>query len=71
MLHKSAQTAFGNMDAKRAAAFSAAIERAATDPAYAERLAAGAAKWHSARLAPKRALVRAIAAVPVAVNSTN
>jgi hypothetical protein len=65
--HKTAS--FTGQDAKRLEAFSSAIERAATDPAYAERLAAGAAKARSAGLSPKRSLVRAIAATPMAVNA--
>jgi hypothetical protein len=68
LLHKSAQTAFGGLDAKRQAAFSASIERAVTDPAYAARLAANAARGGSGA-SPVRALVRAMLVTPVAVNS--
>jgi hypothetical protein len=68
LLHKSAKTMFGNLDQKRAAAFSAAMERAVTDPAYAQRLAVTAAQ-QGGGLRPVRALVRAIMATPVAVNA--
>jgi hypothetical protein len=67
LLHKSAQTAFGGLDAKRQAAFSAAIERATLDPAYAAQLSASAAKRGG--ITPLRALVQAIAATPLAVNA--
>lgn len=67
LLHKSTQAAFGGLDAKRQAAFSAAIERATLDPDYAGRLAAAAAKRGGG--SPLRALVRAIAATPIAVNA--
>lgn len=69
LLHKSAKTMFGNLDQKRAAAFSTAMERAVTDPAYAQRLAATAAQ-QGRGLRPARALVRAVVATPIAVNSS-
>jgi hypothetical protein len=68
LLHRTAKTAFGSLDAKRQAAFSAAIEQAVKDPAYAARLAANAARQgHGVR--PVRALVRAMVATPLAVNA--
>jgi len=69
LLHKSAQTAFGGLDAKRHAAFSAAIERATLDPQYAARLATNAGR-HTGKLSPARALARAILATPIAVISS-
>jgi hypothetical protein len=68
LLHKFTGSAFSSLDAKRQEAFSAAIEQATTDPAYASRLAATAAK-RGQGLSPTRALVRAIAMTPLAVNA--
>ncbi|MBA2587191.1 MAG: hypothetical protein H0U98_01045 [Alphaproteobacteria bacterium] len=68
LLHKSTKVAFGGLDAKRMAAFSAAIEQATLDPAYAQRLAGAAAK-RGGGISPVRGLVRAILATPLAVNS--
>ena len=71
LLHKSTQAAFGGLDAKRQAAFSAAIEKATLDPAYAARLSANAAKRSGPGVSAVRGLVRAIAATPIAVNAAD
>jgi hypothetical protein len=68
LLHKSTQAAFGGLDAKRQAAFSAAIERATMDPDYAARLLQNAGKSAGGG-SPARALVRAIAATPIATTT--
>ena len=65
LLHKTSNVLFSGRDAKRMEAFSAAIEQAVTNPAYAARLAAEAAK-HRRTLSPTRALVRAVLATPLA-----
>jgi hypothetical protein len=69
-MHRSAQTAFGGLDAKRQAAFSTAIEWAVTDPGYAARLVANAPR-RGAGVSPLRALIRAIVAPPLAVNAAS
>lgn len=68
LLHKTTQTMFGGLDAKRQAAFSTALERATLDPVYASKLAANAAK-RGQGISPARALVQAIAATPIATNA--
>jgi hypothetical protein len=50
-------------------AFNAAIEKAVIDPEFASRLSADMAKRTRNRLTPTRALVQAIYATPIAVNS--
>jgi hypothetical protein len=71
LLHRSAKTAFGGLDAKRQAAFSAALEKAVMDPAYAKRIAAASATHRGQGLSPLRALARAVAATPTAVNAAS
>jgi hypothetical protein len=70
LLHKTTQSTFGGLDTRRQAAFSTAIERATLDPEYASRIitAYGRAKHGGS---PVRALVRAIATTPVAVNAAS
>jgi hypothetical protein len=61
MLRHATHAAFGGLDAKRQAAFSAAIEKAVLDPEYAAKLTAEFTK-RSRYLPPARALVQAVAA---------
>jgi len=68
LLHKTGKTVFGSLDQKRQAAFSAAMEQAVLDPTYASRLAQAAAKAGSG-VRPVRALARAVAATPLALNA--
>jgi hypothetical protein len=70
LLHKTAGYAFRSLDAKRQAAFSAALEQAVLDPGYAIRLAQAAAK-QGRSFSPARALVRAVAVTPLAASSAN
>lgn len=67
LLHKTTQAAFGGLDARRAGAFNAAIERAALDPEYAAQITAAMGKARG--VSPVRALVRSIVASPVAITS--
>lgn len=67
LLHKSAQSAFGGLDAKRQAAFSQAIERATLDPNEAASLV-GRMNRNARYMSPTRALVRAAFTAPIAAN---
>jgi hypothetical protein len=69
LLHKTTQSTFGGLDARRQAAFSTAIERATLDPEYASRIVAAYGRARQGG-SPVRALVRAIAATPIAVNAS-
>jgi hypothetical protein len=68
LLHKTTQSTFGGLDARRQAAFSFAIERATLDPAYASRIVAAYGRARQGG-SPVRALVRAIAATPISLNA--
>lgn len=68
LLHKATKATLGNVDAARQAAFSAALERAVLDPAYAKALSTSVAKVRPV-ISPVRELVRATLATPVAVGA--